>query len=1156
MKQLSWYTVLFIVILLGTICFSQKINEEVVTPQWPIRPIRIALAIDEHSVKDMHILIHSVMTVAHNKSDLVFHILVCGKDELISRRLKSDVEDKIRICFPQTQFELMAFHLPPDRGFGSQLSSLKQKASHWNSPSGADMARFFLAEAFPSVPRLLYLDNDVILNCCLEEIFDSPLEDKVIGLALDDLKWAVVTQFQRHYNASHPLVIKNIRRHSATTTRPHDNSTPISKEEFAKAVPRYPNDGVLLIDVQRYNRLQVLQSLEEIAAANAEGEYVVGIGTQQFTVLGMFDRWKEITPRANLRHFPDMARGYMMWFYYTGILHYAGAAKPRALCHVDSFKDNNWHRVQSFTPWLMNHYHVNHKCPHWHLSSRTQCDRHLLQAQNLFAFLRAFLMIVDDCGSDRQLLYLRMGPSVSSLTSTSYENELTQTWHALQSLGDIPLSVNSTQLNCSASDSLRVHNIHLLDIVDHIVLHNTDWDVRLLIPPSEQSSQQVDSLLRLLEPFNTSYSSSSSSSSSSTTTTTRSSQLAAPFSGIHRKRNSSPKQSKTRRRMTLNKARWCVNHEPEGRYVAQQTIDKQNACQSVLLDMKGAGYKHWDAVVMSIQMADNRDSLAALKAIDFSFLRPKAILLALRMEDTVAELERQAVEVETVLARVDIEILIRQSNEEFVIPSIAQAIQDSVIDRFHFHLPGGSCQHSDHDHHSQSQSHSHSHSHSHSPPVLPVNDLTYRKQLFTLDPTWRFLNHGAFGSTLRALSFESFLWREYCETQPLRFFDRELFPLIVHSLRVMSQKNILHCQPYHLLPLINVTSGLNAIAQSIPWNPSDEFVTFSLSYGSSKKIFQDHIYRNGGKMKIIPIDLPITSIEDVISSLEREITLKTKAVLLDAITSNTALELPVLEIAKRIKAINSKCIVIIDGAHSLFSQSIQLESLNNEVETDYEKYVDFWLTNGHKWFSAPKGCAVMWTNPSTVHSLRPAIISHGYRATTNNNHNDGMIAMNRTHFLSGFAWDGCRDYSAFLTLPSAVMIWNRLAASWSSKSSYETSNPWQVHREYIHNLLNDAEAVCRELWGIQDHDFASPLSMRENCPMRLIPLPNKVLGRNTRQGCTDVDAFQLQEKLHHDYKVEVPVKCLNGKLYVRISAHIYNILEDYQKLAIVIRNLP
>ena len=44
------------------------------------------------------------------------------------------------------------------------------------------------------------------------------------------------------------------------------------------------------------------------------GENAVNIGTQQFTVLTLFDRWVEITPRANLRHFPDMARGYMLWF--------------------------------------------------------------------------------------------------------------------------------------------------------------------------------------------------------------------------------------------------------------------------------------------------------------------------------------------------------------------------------------------------------------------------------------------------------------------------------------------------------------------------------------------------------------------------------------------------------------------------------------------------------------------------------------------------------------------------------------------------------------------------------------------------------------------------------------------------------------------------
>ena len=50
----------------------------------------------------------------------------------------------------------------------------------------------------------------------------------------------------------------------------------------------------------------------------------LGLGTQQFTVLALHDQWVELTPRANLRHFPDLARGYLMWFYYNGFLHFAG----------------------------------------------------------------------------------------------------------------------------------------------------------------------------------------------------------------------------------------------------------------------------------------------------------------------------------------------------------------------------------------------------------------------------------------------------------------------------------------------------------------------------------------------------------------------------------------------------------------------------------------------------------------------------------------------------------------------------------------------------------------------------------------------------------------------------------------------------------------
>ncbi|XP_032877879.1 L-cysteine desulfhydrase-like [Amblyraja radiata] len=44
-------------------------------------------------------------------------------------------------------------------------------------------------------------------------------------------------------------------------------------------------------------------------------------------------------------------------------------------------------------------------------------------------------------------------------------------------------------------------------------------------------------------------------------------------------------------------------------------------------------------------------------------------------------------------------------------------------------------------------------------------------------------------------------------------------------------------------------------------------------------------------------------------------------------------------------------------------------------------------------------------------------------------------------------------------------------------------------------------------------------------------------------------AETIQNALYSRYNIEVPVKALAGSLYVRVSVHIYNELEQYQKLA-------
>ena len=62
-------------------------------------------------------------------------------------------------------------------------------------------------------------------------------------------------------------------------------------KEFVDALPRYPNDGVVLFDTKKYNVANILATLEEIALANSkEGDFVVNLGTQQFTVLALWDR--------------------------------------------------------------------------------------------------------------------------------------------------------------------------------------------------------------------------------------------------------------------------------------------------------------------------------------------------------------------------------------------------------------------------------------------------------------------------------------------------------------------------------------------------------------------------------------------------------------------------------------------------------------------------------------------------------------------------------------------------------------------------------------------------------------------------------------------------------------------------------------------------
>jgi isopenicillin-N epimerase len=60
----------------------------------------------------------------------------------------------------------------------------------------------------------------------------------------------------------------------------------------------------------------------------------------------------------------------------------------------------------------------------------------------------------------------------------------------------------------------------------------------------------------------------------------------------------------------------------------------------------------------------------------------------------------------------------------------------------------------------------------------------------------------------------------------------------------------------------------------------------------------------------------------------------------------------------------------------------------------------------------------------------------------------------------------------------------------------------------------------------------------------MVTLPFPVADEGTREA-----ALRWRAKLLHERRVEVPVIPIDGRLFVRISAQVYNELSDYEALA-------
>ncbi|XP_072018992.1 uncharacterized protein [Amphiura filiformis] len=379
----------------------------------------------------------------------------------------------------------------------------------------------------------------------------------------------------------------------------------------------------------------------------------------------------------------------------------------------------------------------------------------------------------------------------------------------------------------------------------------------------------------------------------------------------------------------------------------------------------------------------------------------------------------------------------------------------------------------------------------------PLGRKMRRKHYF-LEEDCTFLNHGAFGASLKEAVLVAQQWQAYIEKQPLRFFDREVLIHLIYITRRMAK--FVGCHPGELALVPNVTSAMNAVIKNLDIKQGDNIYYLNVTYGSVKTLIKHTAKEKGATIQEETIEFPIQSKQQIINLVKNTLRKGTKLAVFDHIPSNTPFIQPLQEL---IHICHERGVpVLVDGAHGLGILPLNLHELD----------VDYYTTNCHKWFSSFKGCALLYVKKSLQSTVGPLIISHGF------GHG----------FNSDFMWSGLRDYSPFLSLHTVLDFWQSVGV--------------QRIRDYVYKLREQAAEYLVRRWNT---GLIAPKDMFGS--MAAVRLPSIFV--DGKQTVSYSDAEVIQNNLYQRFNIEVPIKAVQGQLYVRISCHIHNELKDYENLA-------
>ena len=378
-----------------------------------------------------------------------------------------------------------------------------------------------------------------------------------------------------------------------------------------------------------------------------------------------------------------------------------------------------------------------------------------------------------------------------------------------------------------------------------------------------------------------------------------------------------------------------------------------------------------------------------------------------------------------------------------------------------------------------------------------------------LRPDITYLNHGTVGVTPDVVLAAQAAIRARMEREPAQFLFREASGLTGISPRrpslvreaAAAVAGHMGARGEDLVFVDNATAGVNAVLRSLRFSPGDEVLVLDHAYGAVVNAVRHIAGGQGARVVTARVPYPAFSAAGVVEAVRAGLSGRTRLAILDHVTSESALILPLAEMARVCRA--QGVAVLADGAHAPGMLPLDLPSLG----------VEWYVANLHKWACAPRSCGFLWADPRVQADLHPVVISWGFD----------------TGLAAEFDWVGTRDVSAWLAAPAG----------------FDFLAKQGVHAVWTHNhgLAVDAAGILSAAWGTRSEVPESAIGF-----MVSVPVPAAL-------GSDAVAARTLRDALLFEHQIEVQVHAAHGQVWTRVSAQVYNDRVDVERLATAVQAL-